>query len=53
MAAGGKATCTITNNKDIDVDTGVSLDSLPYILVLAAVAVIAAVLFVRKRREID
>ena len=44
-------TVTITNNKGTTVDTGVVLDSLPYVL-LIAVAVVAVVLFtVRKRRN--
>ena len=51
MTAGGEATCTITNNKDVTVDTGISLDSLPYILIVAVVLSAAAVMFVSKRRS--
>ena len=51
--AGTKDTCEITNNKDITVDTGISLDSLPYILVLAAAVIAGVVMFVRKRNTVD
>lgn len=44
-------TVTITNNKDGNVDTGVVLDSLPYILVLTIAVAGVAVLFVKKRHE--
>ncbi|EET61980.1 pilin isopeptide linkage domain protein [Marvinbryantia formatexigens DSM 14469] len=40
----------ITNNKNNDkIDTGINLDSMPYIMILALVAVCAVVMFVRKR----
>jgi hypothetical protein len=42
-------TVTITNNKSSEIDTGVSLDSLPYILILAGVAVAGVLLVMRKR----
>lgn len=42
-------TVTITNNKEKKVDTGIDLDSLPYILVLA-VACMGLVAFVSKKR---
>lgn len=45
-------TVTITNNKGTTVDTGVVLDSLPYIL-LIAVAVVGVVAFTAKKRTID
>ena len=45
-------TVTITNNKGTNVDTGVVLDSLPYIL-LIAVAVVGVVAFTAKKRTID
>lgn len=41
-----------TNNKDVIIDTGVLLDTLPYILILS-VAAVGAVLLVRKRRSRD
>ncbi len=53
MTAGGKATCTITNNKEVTVDTGISLDSLPYILLLVAVAAVVVVMIIRKRRAVE
>lgn len=42
-------TVTITNKKEKNVDTGIDLDSLPYILVLA-VACVGLVAFVSKKR---
>ena len=45
-------TVTITNNKGTGVDTGVVLDSLPYIL-LIAVAVVGVVAFTAKKRTTD
>ncbi len=50
MTAGGAATCTITNNKDVTVDTGISLDSLPYIVIAVLVVAALAVMIIRKRR---
>lgn len=45
-------TVTITNNKGTNVDTGIVLDSLPYIL-LIAVALVGVVAFTAKKRTID
>lgn len=42
-------TVKITNNKGTTVDTGISLDSLPYIVLLAVAAVGLVVFFVKKR----
>lgn len=42
-------TVTITNDKDADVDTGIALDSLPYVLLLA-VSVVGMAAFVMKKR---
>ncbi|MCD7748781.1 MAG: DUF5979 domain-containing protein [Oscillospiraceae bacterium] len=53
IEAGDEDTVAIENTKGIEVKTGVSLESLPYILVLAAVVVVAAVLIIRKRRVED
>lgn len=44
-----KDTVTITNNKQVGVDTGIGLDSLPYILVLA-IACAGLVAFVSRKR---
>jgi pilin isopeptide linkage protein len=41
----------ITNNKGTTIDTGVVLDSLPYILILAAVAIGIGAFVIRKRDE--
>ena len=43
-------TVLITNNKSGDIDTGITLDNMPYILILAVVA-IGAVGFVSKKRS--
>ena len=43
-------TVVFTNNKKVDVDTGITLDSLPFVLILAVCAG-AVVLFVIKRRN--
>lgn len=48
-----KNNVTVTNTRNTTPDTGVSLDSLPYIIVLAAVAVAAVVIILRKRRNND
>lgn len=42
-------TAVFTNTKGVTVDTGVVLDSLPYVLTLAVVALAAVVLFLKKR----
>lgn len=45
---------TVTNNKGINVDTGISLDNAPYLLLLALVLVAGvALLLKRRRRERD
>ena len=46
-------TATFTNNKTGEVDMGVTMDSLPYILALAVACVGAVVLFTRKRHVQD
>ena len=47
----GDKTITVTNHKEVNIDTGVSLDSLPYIIILALViAGIAALILVRRRQ---
>ena len=53
ITAGGAATSVITNNKDVQVDTGIALDSIPYILIIALVAIGAVTVFVRRRRAED
>ena len=44
---------TITNNKGGDIDTGVNLTTLPYILVFAGVIVIAGAAFITRRRKYE
>ncbi len=43
-------TITVENNKEAIPDTGVILDSLPYILIIAVIVVIAAVLIIRRHK---
>ena len=45
-------TVVINNDKTVTIDTGILLDTLPYILILAVVAV-GAVLVLKKRRDRD
>lgn len=47
-----KQTAAFTNDKTGSVDTGVMLDSLPYILVLAFVAVAGTALILKKRANV-
>ena len=42
----------IDNKKDVDIDTGVFLDTLPYILILG-VAAAGAVVLVKRRKHSD
>ncbi len=42
---------TVTNNKESQVDTGVFMDSMPYVMILLAVAFGAVVLFRKKSYE--
>lgn len=42
-----------TNNKTATIETGVVLDSLPYILILGGVVVVAVFLFIRRRRAYE
>lgn len=49
--AGEDITIKVTNYKDEEIDTGISLDSLPYLLILAGATVGLGVKFVRKRKE--
>lgn len=52
-AEGEANTITFTNFKDATPDTGVLLDSLPYILILAAVVLAVVLMLVLKRRRAD
>ena len=47
----GDAEIIITNHKDTTPDTGVLLDSLPYILIIACVAAIGAFIVIRRRKN--
>ena len=48
-----KATQTFVNNKGGDIDTGINLTTLPYILVFAGVIVIAGAAFITRRRKYE
>ncbi|MGI6571610.1 MAG: DUF5979 domain-containing protein [Caldicoprobacterales bacterium] len=41
-------TVTVTNHSNIDINTGINLDSLPYIIILALVIIGIAVLLIRR-----
>lgn len=45
----GTLTITVTNRKEVEIDTGIFLDSLPYVLILAVVVV--GFVFLRKRKR--
>lgn len=51
IAKGEQPVTAVTNTKETTINTGISLDSLPYIMILAAVAVGAFVIFRRRRTE--
>lgn len=53
VVAGDETNLIVTNRKDITIDTGVFLDSLPYILILAVVAVAAVVFVIRRHRKLS
>ena len=54
VSAGDEDTVQITNNKGIPVDTGISLDNAPYLLLLALALVGGVLLLLRRRnREKD
>lgn len=44
---------TFTNTKTGEVDTGINLTTLPYMLTIAGIVVIAAIAFVAKRRRFE
>ena len=46
-------TVSITNNKGGDVDTGITLDSVPFILILAVCAGAVVLFVVKRRRSVD
>lgn len=48
------ATVVFKNTKNaVDIDTGINLTTLPYMLTIAAIFVIAAIAFVAKRRRFE
>ena len=46
-------TVTVTNHKESEIDTGITLDTLPYILVFGLVMIAAVVMIMRKYRVED
>ena len=50
-ATAAGSTIAITNNRTSSIDTGVTTDSMPYILLMAFVAILA-VAFVAKKRSV-
>ncbi len=50
IAAGDTDTVTILNTKETEIDTGINLDSLPYITLLVGVMALAAFMVIRRRR---
>ena len=48
-----EATAAFTNTKEGHIDTGIKLDSLPYILVFAGALALAVIMVIRKRRISD
>lgn len=44
-------TINVTNHRNVSPDTGVFVDSLPYILIIACVAGAAALFFIRRRKK--
>lgn len=53
LKKGSPVHVTFTNCNKPNADTGISMDSLPYILILAAVAAGAVFFVIRKRKESD
>lgn len=53
MINSASVTAAFTNNKSGNVDTGINMDSLPYILVFAGVLVIAAIAFIARKRRME
>ena len=49
IAAAQDSNVTVTQNKEADINTGVSLDSLPYVVLLSVVLLGFALLLIRKR----
>ena len=48
IAADTASTATVQNQKGATVDTGITMDSLPYIMLIAFVAVIGAVMLIKR-----
>lgn len=53
IAAGDADTCTITNNKEQTIDTGINMDSLPYFVIIGIVAAVAVVFFMKRRASVE
>ncbi len=53
IAAKDEDTVAITNNKGVEIQTGISLDSIPYVLMIIAVLGMAVYIVVRRRRPTE
>ena len=53
ITKGQKPTAAVTNDKNTTINTGISLETLPYIVVIALVLAGAALLIIRRRRHSD
>lgn len=49
ITAGSTAATTVTNTKGADIDTGISTDSLPYVMLLGIVTMIGAAMLIKRR----
>lgn len=53
LAVKGENKVTFTNKLEATIETGIALDSIPYIVILVGVAAVVGFLFLRKRRRED
>ena len=53
IAADDKDEVTVTNNKETEIQTGISLDSLPYIVMAAVIAAVVVAMVLRRRNRAE
>lgn len=51
ISSGAEKTAKVTNTKDITVDTGIALETVPYVMILAVAMMGAAMMIIRRRKE--
>ena len=51
IAAEQDSAVSVTQTKEADINTGINLDSIPFLLLLAVVVLGGALLFLRRRRR--